>query len=58
MMCCYVGVITQVQLLGGLPLKIWEGKKCAKIGVICNNFCFLMANISGTEQDVKDQNGS
>jgi len=34
-----VGMLTQVQLLGAPPpLKIWEGKKRAKIGAIYNNF--------------------
>jgi len=32
-------VLTQVQILGApAPLKIWEGKKRAKIGVIYDNF--------------------
>jgi len=35
----YVGVLTQVQLLGvPPPLKIWEGKKRAKISAIYDNF--------------------
>jgi len=35
-----VGVLTQVQLLWAPrpPLKIWEGKKRAKIGAIYDNF--------------------
>jgi len=37
--CLYVGVLTQVQILGGIaPLKIWEGKKRSKIGAIYDNF--------------------
>jgi len=37
--CLWVGVLRQVQLLGALPpLKIWEGKKRAKIGAIYDNF--------------------
>jgi len=41
-----VGVLTQVQLLGAPPpLKIWEGKKRAKIGAIHDNF-WVWAQIS------------
>jgi len=37
--CLSVGVLTQVQLLGAPPpLKIWEGKKRAKINAIYDNF--------------------
>jgi len=41
MTCRSVGVIMRVQFFGGEEhryLKIWEGKKCPKFSMLCDNF--------------------
>jgi len=48
-----VGVITRVQLLEGLPPKIWKGQKTSKFRRDFWQLSTLIVNISGTDRHIE-----
>ena len=56
--CRQPGVITWVQFLGGVPHKIWEGKKPSKIWRDFWQLSTLIANISETDPQIDNRKSS
>jgi len=52
MMCLESGVIKSVQVLEGLPPKIWDGEKTSKIRRDFLQLSTLIANIPETAQGI------